>query len=50
MGATTIQIAGGAVTTVRELGVGNLGSSIFRSVHDINSEMELSGSAPAATN
>lgn len=47
MGATLVRLGGEPATTARELGIGNLNSSIFRSVSDINSEIELQGGAPA---
>ena len=42
MGATLVRLTAGEPLS-RELGVGNLGSSIFRSVSDINSEIDASG-------
>lgn len=46
MGATLVRLTTGGPLS-RELGVGNLGSSIFRSVSDINSEIDAPTSAPA---
>ena len=45
MGATLVRLTSSEPST-RELGVGNLGSSIFRSVSDINSEIDTSAAAP----
>lgn len=42
MGATLVRLTAGEPLS-RELGVGNLGSSIFRSVSDIHSEIDASG-------
>ena len=47
MGATLVRLGDGAPGPLRELGIGNLGSSIFRSVSDINSEIEAPSGAPA---
>jgi phosphoserine phosphatase RsbU/P len=45
MGATLVRLTS-SEPSARELGVGNLGSSIFRSVSDINSEIDATAAAP----
>ena len=45
MGATLVRLTS-SDPRARELGVGNLGSSIFRSVSDINSEIDATAAAP----